>query len=496
MVCLEFFSQPFLRKEFMVINMRILKQITFCIFCMMLAACPAYAFDAQRSDKGRTVTISDSGAAGDKMQISVVGENLNGSITEADINSGTPYVFRTEDYDSSGNIELRMNFDSEFPEQRYTVTVKNSKNSYEFLFVPSEKSYAEEGITALRNGEKTAEEVLIYYCLYLDCDLNEYLSMDSDRQAFVQTYLKNASLSEANFTDVYNEALFMADVNYAADYAALQKIAISYYTETGRTLTDYNNLSDYKKQEVFKAVFKANKDTFDNFDSAFRKAVSDATSTGGNQSGGNAGGSGGSTVGSLKGGVSGVSAAVTYDNQAEQVIFTDIIGHWAKDDIKALYESGIVNGVGDDIFEPERNVSRAEFTKMAVLTAGLETITENSFDDVCIYSWYAPYVGAAEKAGLVNGTDGKFMPQNGITRQEAAVILYRMLNTEGINISGEYEFSDSANIADYAAEAVGAMAANGIITGYENQFYPQQFITRAESAAMINRVRSYERSQR
>lgn len=172
-------------------------------------------------------------------------------------------------------------------------------------------------------------------------------------------------------------------------------------------------------------------------------------------------------------------------------VFEDTIDHWGKEDISALYKKGIVNGVSDTIFEPDRSITRAEFTKIIVMAAGLEQIQTSSFTDVESDAWYNPYVGAAEKHGIVMGADGFFRPDDSISRQEMAVIVYRAFGDK-LSSGSAPLFEDAEFIAEWAVDAVNVLAGAGIIKGLDdNKFGPDNIATRAQSAAIVNRILSY-----
>ena len=165
-----------------------------------------------------------------------------------------------------------------------------------------------------------------------------------------------------------------------------------------------------------------------------------------------------------------------------------------------LYEKGIINGDGDGKFSPERNVTREEFVKMLCLTALKTDYTEEcSFADVSPEAWYYKYVAAACGAGIVNGMDAeKFGSGRYITRQDAAVMICRALESAGIPINAENAnaaFEDSDSIAEYARAAVAAMKNLKIINGMgDNKFCPAQLCTRAQAAVISAKGAYVQRS--
>ena len=160
---------------------------------------------------------------------------------------------------------------------------------------------------------------------------------------------------------------------------------------------------------------------------------------------------------------------------------------WAKESIEYLYEKGIVSGDGNGNFLPDNKVTRAEFTKMLVKAFEINAEAEIKFADVKEEDWYYTYVGRAAGSGIVNGvSDGSFAPNDEITRQDMAVMIYRCTK-DIVAPEGEMlPFEDDADIADYAKTAVYALKNNDIISGVTNElFAPEQSCTRAQCAKVI-----------
>ena len=166
--------------------------------------------------------------------------------------------------------------------------------------------------------------------------------------------------------------------------------------------------------------------------------------------------------------------------------FKDIKNHkWAETAINYLAAEGIINGTGDNNFEPEANLTREQAVKIICLAFNLDVVKASSkFDDEAENAWYSDYIATARKAGFVNGkTDTVFGVGESITRQDFAVMLYRAMSNPELN--GQADFVDNGDIADYAMNAVSYFKLNKIINGYEdNTFKPGKTITRAEAAQL------------
>lgn len=174
-------------------------------------------------------------------------------------------------------------------------------------------------------------------------------------------------------------------------------------------------------------------------------------------------------------------------------VFRDTAYHWAEDDIDAIFANGTVQGYPDGTFRPENNVTRGEFATMIVnnfkLTAA-EDSTALPFEDINGH-WAEECVNILSTTGIVEGFDGKFRPDDNISRQEAAAILGRLLALD--ETATETTFADNAAIADWAAQHVAAVTAAGIVKGYPNNtFGPTTLMKRAEAAAMLSRINTAE----
>ena len=120
-------------------------------------------------------------------------------------------------------------------------------------------------------------------------------------------------------------------------------------------------------------------------------------------------------------------------NVPATVHFDDVAADaWYAKAVETLATLGMIQGVGDGKFAPERSITRAEFTAMAMRFGKLTTAGENIFRDVAADAWYYGAVAGSVKYGWINGyPDGTFRPDNTITRAEAASIVNRMLGRSG-----------------------------------------------------------------
>ena len=179
------------------------------------------------------------------------------------------------------------------------------------------------------------------------------------------------------------------------------------------------------------------------------------------------------------------------DNKASEKtvrkVFSDVPeSHWAFDAVNYLRWNNIVNGDTNNSFNPEKNVSRAELVKMLVCAFNVKGSTCD-FADVNSGDWFYGYVAAAFTKGLINGDGSNFRPNEDITRQDAAVIIFRFAENSGKKYTGgDLTFEDAESISDYAKNAVAALSSDGTINGIDGKrFAPQERLTRAQCAKMI-----------
>ena len=168
---------------------------------------------------------------------------------------------------------------------------------------------------------------------------------------------------------------------------------------------------------------------------------------------------------------------------------SDLEGHWAKDVMKKWGDYGVVKGT-DGLFNPNSNITRAEFVTMVSRVLMPIKKSAKGFDDVAGGMWYTDDILKAVEAGFIQG-DGKgsFRPLANITRQEAAVVLYNAFDMEPGNVFLLNSYKDYTEVANWAVIAVAALAEKGYMTGKPGNFLaPTDYITRAETVKLIDNI--------
>ena len=177
--------------------------------------------------------------------------------------------------------------------------------------------------------------------------------------------------------------------------------------------------------------------------------------------------------------------------------FDDMVGHWANYDVEYMADRGLVSGVADNAFDPEANITRAEYVTILDRAMGYDLITGDSYADVAADAWYATYVATAKANGLLNGlpTDDGFKPEQPITREEMALFTYNAIQQIGKNdewltdLPDDYaNFADTAEVSAWAETALKYLIRTGIIKGTsETTVSAKENATRAQGAVILKR---------
>ncbi len=231
------------------------------------------------------------------------------------------------------------------------------------------------------------------------------------------------------------------------------------------------------------------------------------TSSGtGSYGGGGGGGGGGSTFSSSTSATSTPAPTDTSSQQAPAetttpqttggMPFTDVnTTDWFYDAVNSAYSKGLVNGISDTEFGPQMTMTRGMLVTIVGRMENAQS-SGSSFGDVDASMYYAPYVAWAAENGIVTGfEDGTFKPDQNVTREQTAAILYRYMQYKGIDVSvGEdtniLSFTDAGDINDYAVPAIQWACGAGVMNGYpDGTLAPAASITRAEFVTMIDRLK-------
>ncbi|MCL2815528.1 MAG: S-layer homology domain-containing protein, partial [Oscillospiraceae bacterium] len=184
--------------------------------------------------------------------------------------------------------------------------------------------------------------------------------------------------------------------------------------------------------------------------------------------------------------------SIFIDNPFDDVKESD----WFYDDVMYVYSHGLMNGTGIDpmIFSPDISLTRGMVVTVLYRLAGSPDVNDltNPFDDVAADMWYTDAIKWAAENDIVKGYgNGKFGPNDNITRQDLAAVIYRYEQfSDNIprDVLTDRKFSDWTDINDYAKNAVNVLTMQGIINGKPgNIFDPAGNATRAEFSAILHR---------
>jgi hypothetical protein len=179
--------------------------------------------------------------------------------------------------------------------------------------------------------------------------------------------------------------------------------------------------------------------------------------------------------------------------------FDDIGSHWARSYIETLHDKEIVNGSSATSFSPDASMKRGDFMLMLYRAAGEPAQTANgadtetpSFTDVPADAYYAAAISWAAGQGIALGTgDGKFLPQEALTREQAFTFVYRALHVLGLETPGDCtlpsKFSDADTVSSWAVDPTAALIELGLVGGSDDGcLHPQDALTRAQMAKILS----------
>ncbi|WP_375105188.1 S-layer homology domain-containing protein [Paenibacillus sp. RS8] len=170
---------------------------------------------------------------------------------------------------------------------------------------------------------------------------------------------------------------------------------------------------------------------------------------------------------------------------------TDIHSSWASSQISKWLDKGLISGYADHTFKPNASISRAEFASVVNKVFGFKDQSQDGFTDVNSDKWYYSEIGIAKSAGYISGFgDNTFRPEAAISRQEAAKMLYMLLQLNGSNDDSAIKtFKDYSVVPAWSKTYLNEIVSNGYINGYpDHTLRPLQTITRAEAVVILDKV--------
>ena len=321
--------------------------------------------------------------------------------------------------------------------------------------------------------------------------------MTKDELNTLYSLIKGFSANNiSELKDKYQEAVIISKIKNSVSNDGLPAILEAYKSEVAieTEMISFNNLNDTDKKVVLRYLTdeKNNISNKENLKNKLNYAITNKETLkqvdpsapnppviiGG-------GGGGGGTVDVSK-------DYVPSSTQSEFVVqsyFSDISDvSWADEAIKYLYDNGIISGKEPGKFMPYDNITRAEATKMLVgkVDSAKDVLPFNDANG----HWGYDYIAYAYNKGFVSGVGAsEFGVDSNITRQDMAVIIYRMIQYSSYAKRIETitkTFTDEETISDYAKNSVIMLAEYGIINGFEDgSFRAKEPITRAQAAVIV-----------
>ena len=178
---------------------------------------------------------------------------------------------------------------------------------------------------------------------------------------------------------------------------------------------------------------------------------------------------------------------------APEMPFTDVNENdWFYDVVLYAYDNGLMTGVSATEFAPNQTTTSGMIVSMLARLEGVTNAEDAGFADVAANDWYATAVNWAASVGVVNGyEDDTFRPNDAITREQMAAILYNYADYKGYDVSARADLSDyadAASISSWAEDVLAWANAEGLINGMTaTTIDPQGATTRAQTAAMFER---------
>lgn len=178
-----------------------------------------------------------------------------------------------------------------------------------------------------------------------------------------------------------------------------------------------------------------------------------------------------------------LSNSVVFANDS---VFSDISNHWAKDEILDFAKNDLIFGY-DGKFSPDDYITRGQFAVILDRIMGYQGISEDTFSDLDD-NYYTDALLKANNAGIILGSGTDIMPNGYATREQIATMICRAMYFDTSSYTNS-TFADNSQISDYALSSVAFLQAKGIINGVgDNNYNPQGNITRAELVCILDRT--------
>lgn len=473
---------------------------SFSYFFMMPSDAPSGRYIVKVSAYGRTVPLS---AVLDEFYVSETRKNeiltyINTTVSSADelraYLSGS--IMRELGLDAPRAIHLSESSLNKIYNEIY------NKKPYSSVSDIRQVYYKVAGICALNEATSSnAADIWGQYGMYFDISSSVTAKLYSgytepERLLAVSRIGSGEINNESDIIKALDASVFLYELSKTKSYSGVNTLFDKYRAAVTFDLSKFDSLNGllrgnalYGRSFADMPALKAAIDAIN------QNGSSDGSSSGGGSSGGGGSSSGGSYGLPVSGSTS-ISVPVEMaQKSADTTRFSDVTrSFWACEAIERLSLAGITDGYPDGRFLPDNNITREEFVSLIVRYLGLDSGGKIcSFDDVPKSRWSYDAVAAAYDSGIIKGiSENLFGAEQLLSRQDMAVIVARAAGVKYNDMSTD-DFADNGNISDYAIDSVRALKAMGIISGFDdNTFRPHGYATRAEAVMMISRLNKGE----
>lgn len=186
--------------------------------------------------------------------------------------------------------------------------------------------------------------------------------------------------------------------------------------------------------------------------------------------------------------------AIVIDEKSHQLPFTDLgENQWYESAVRYAYTHGIMQGTSATTFVPGKSLTRAEAVQVLYNLEGKPEVSGSAAFPDLVYEWYKPAITWAEQTGVVDGyEDGTFRPDEPVTREEFAQMLYNYAAYKGYDLSAQGDlsaFPDGESVQEWALPAMTWANGNALINGHDDgTLEPTGTTTRAQAASILMRI--------
>ena len=169
--------------------------------------------------------------------------------------------------------------------------------------------------------------------------------------------------------------------------------------------------------------------------------------------------------------------------------FSDMPNNWTTASLERAVENGLLNGADGKIM-PDDNITRAQMAAIIVRAFGASVEADiSSYPDVSADKWYYSEFAKAVKMGAFSGTDdGKLNPNNFITFEECFTVIKRVFALDDADENCLVKFADGNSVAAWAKPYMAAVVGNGYWNGVDSKLKPKAYITRSEFAVLMDNL--------